>query len=213
MLNFGLKSFFKMTTLFAWIIFAMQFALLMAEYGNSSLSNFPKWLTGDAGELLVVALTFTALLFVDRIFKAINIFIIRIYAKRSKKNAQERAEFIFTEDYHTPYPLNFIWIVLSTVVTVTLFFAISPYAGWGSDPELTQFFVPGDILAYLVTILALYRIFTQSWDDVSIKSIFIKNFANETPADLSLLNTEDLLKKIKDKKDEENESEQNIDKK
>lgn len=188
--NFGLKSFFNMTTLFAWIVFVMQFALLASEYSVSSLSIFPEWLSSSesGAEMLIVVLAFVAVYVVSKIFSIINLIIVRVAAKFSKKDSNERAKFVQTEDYHTPYPLNFIWVVLATGLTVWFFFMIDPYAGWGADPELTSFFVPGDFAAYLITILALYRIFSKSWSSNFVKLMFVKNFAKEEPASVDFIN-------------------------
>lgn len=175
-----LKSFFNVTTIFAWIVFVMQFILLAASFASSNLANLPQWYPkGTNGEMATVAFVVIAGYVISKFFDVINMTIVRISAKISKKNQRERLDFILSEDYHTPYPLNFIWVVVATVATSILFYVLQPFAGWGSDPELTDFFVSGDTIAYIVTVLGIYRILAKSWDLVEMKALFLKNFKNE----------------------------------
>jgi len=191
--SFNLRSFFRMTTFFAWIIFIVQFALLVVEYVSSSLSSFPKWMKDDSSSILVCIVVFVALHFIKRGFSLLNLLIVRIVAKFSKKPVKERAKEALSEDFHTPYPLNFFWIVFSTVLAVILFFTVQPYAGWGSDPELTNFFVSGELLSYFATVLGIYRIVSRSWEDPLAKVFYIRNFANEKDSKIDI---EEIFKEV-----------------
>lgn len=184
--SFNLRSFFRMTTFFAWIIFIVQFALLIVEYVASSLSSFPKWMKDDSSSILVCIAVLVALHFIKRGFSLLNLVIVRIIAKLSKKTVHERVEVALSKDYHTPYPLNFFWIVFSTILTAVLFFTVEPYAGWGADPELTNFFVSGELLSYFATVLGIYRIVSRSWEDPLAKVFYIRNFANEKDSKIDI---------------------------